>query len=116
MNKFIDMTTFVAVVDAKSISEGAKRLGTTKSVVSQRIQQLEKRLGVQLFDRGRQLQITQAGLMFYQSCVSILADLEYAESELVTTKCNLKGRLRLSAPMAFTECYLAPLLAQFASP
>ena len=45
MNKFAEMTTFVSVVDARSFSEAARRLGTTKSQVSQRIQQLERRLG-----------------------------------------------------------------------
>ena len=38
MNKFAEMTTFVSVVDAHSFSEAARRLGTTKSQVSQRIQ------------------------------------------------------------------------------
>ena len=37
MNKFAEMTTFVSVVDAHSFSEAARRLGTTKSQVSQRI-------------------------------------------------------------------------------
>ncbi len=45
MNKFAEMTTFVSVVDAHSFSEAARRLGTTKSQVSQRIQQLERRSG-----------------------------------------------------------------------
>lgn len=114
MNKFVDMTTFVAVSDAKSISEAAKRLGTTKSVVSQRIHQLEVRLNTQLFERGRPLKITQSGLLFYERCINILAEVELAELEVTTVKCHLTGRLRLSVPMAFTERYLAPLLAKFA--
>ncbi|WP_347018584.1 LysR family transcriptional regulator [Acinetobacter calcoaceticus] len=114
MNKFIDMTTFVTVVDAKSISEAAKRLGTSKSVISQRIKQLETRLNTQLFERGRQLKITQSGLLFYERCVNILADVETAELEVTTMKCHLRGPLRLSVPMAFTEHHLAPILAKFA--
>ncbi|HBO2596036.1 TPA: LysR family transcriptional regulator, partial [Pseudomonas aeruginosa] len=53
MNKFAEMTTFVSVVDARSFSEAARRLGTTKSQVSQRIQQLERRLGRVLLNRTR---------------------------------------------------------------
>lgn len=114
MNKFVDMATFVAVVDAKSISEAAKRLGTTKSVVSQRIHQLEKHLNTQLFERGRHLTITQSGNLFYQRCIQILTDVELAELEASTLKSHLKGRLRLSVPMAFTEYYLASILSKFA--
>ncbi|WP_457550959.1 helix-turn-helix domain-containing protein, partial [Burkholderia thailandensis] len=44
MNKFSDMSTLVAVVESGSFSEAARRLGTTKSIVSHRVQQLEKRL------------------------------------------------------------------------
>ncbi|PTV48024.1 LysR family transcriptional regulator [Acinetobacter oleivorans] len=114
MNKFVDMTTFVAVVDAKSISEAAKRLGIAKSVVSQRIQQLEKRLNTRLFERGRKLIITQSGYSFYERCIHILEEIEIAETEATTNNCHLTGRLRLSVPMAFTERYLASILAKFA--
>jgi len=55
MNKFVDMVTFVSVVDASSFSEAARRLGTTKSIVSTRIRQLERRLGCALLERDRPL-------------------------------------------------------------
>ncbi|RLZ08188.1 LysR family transcriptional regulator [Acinetobacter sp. 2JN-4] len=113
MNKFVDMTTFVTVADVQSISEAAQRLGTTKSVVSKRISLLETRLNTQLFERGRQLKITQSGSIFYERCINILADLELAEIEVMIVKSHVKGRLRLSVPMAFTESYLAPILAKF---
>nr|WP_232433461.1 LysR family transcriptional regulator [Burkholderia ubonensis] len=54
MNKFSDMSTFVAVVESGSFSEAARRLGTAKSIVSQRVQQLEKRLGCTLLNLGPQ--------------------------------------------------------------
>ena len=50
MNKLADMSTFVAVVEAGSLTEAARRVGTTKSVISQRIRQLEARLGTGLVD------------------------------------------------------------------
>nr|WP_232447635.1 LysR family transcriptional regulator [Burkholderia ubonensis] len=54
MNKFSDMSTFVAVVESGSFSEAARSLGTAKSIVSQRVQQLEKRLGCTLLNLGPQ--------------------------------------------------------------
>ena len=53
MNKLADMSTFVAVVEAGSLTQAARRVGTTKSVVSERIRQLESRLGTSLVERAR---------------------------------------------------------------
>lgn len=114
MNKLAEMNCFVVTVDTGSISEAAKRLGTAKSVVSQRIRQLEKRLGVILFDRGRQVSVTEAGKVFYQHCVRILSDLEDAENAILTFTSKLTGNLRLSVPMAFSSRYLTPILSSFA--
>ncbi|VTQ24662.1 LysR family transcriptional regulator [Pseudomonas aeruginosa] len=69
MNKFAEMTTFVSVVDAHSFSEAARRLGTTKSQVSQRIQQLERRLGRVLLNRTRPLSLTDPGRTYYETCL-----------------------------------------------
>lgn len=114
MNKFSDMSTFVAVVEATSFAEAGRRLGTTKSLVSQRMQQLEKRLGCVLLTRGRPLQLTEAGQLFYADSLRILLELERAEASVQDNQANLNGTLRIAAPMAFTPRYLAPLLARFA--
>ncbi|NMM39944.1 LysR family transcriptional regulator [Pseudoalteromonas arctica] len=114
MNKFLEMSTFVAVVDAGGISETANRLGTTKSVVSQRIKQLENRLGISLFDRGYRLYATEVGRDFYVQCVRILADLATVEESMLSEKSTLKGGLRLAAPMAFSTPYLTDILPAFA--
>ena len=114
MNKLADMGTFVAVVEAGSLTEAARRVGTTKSVVSQRIRQLELRLGAGLVERARKLRVTDAGRQFYARCVAILADVAAAEEALLTRESDLGGPLRLAAPLAFGIRYLAPILSQFA--
>ncbi len=53
------MQTYIAIVEAGSITEASKRIGTTKSVISQRMQQLEARLGVSLINRGRVMTLTE---------------------------------------------------------
>ena len=78
MNKFAEMTTFVSVVDAHSFSEAARRLGTTKSQVSQRIQQLERRLGRVLL-KGFLFALTQQEklprtLLFYNGGASVTCE------------------------------------------
>ncbi|VFT31071.1 LysR family transcriptional regulator [Pseudomonas aeruginosa] len=114
MNKFAEMTTFVSVVDAHSFSEAARRLGTTKSQVSQRIQQLERRLGRVLLNRTRPLSLTDPGRTYYEHACRLLQELEQAEASVLDADDDLRGQLRLSAPLAFTPRYLAPLLARFA--
>lgn len=114
MNKFSDLQTFVAVIEATSFSEAARRLGTTKSIVSQRMTQLEKRLGSVLLERTRPLQPTASGRQFYEQARQLLLDLERAEESVRDTQASLRGTLRIAAPMAFTACYLGPLLARFA--
>ena len=113
MNQFQEMATYIAVVEAANISAAARRLGTTKSVVSKRIQQLETRLGVVLFERGKTLGLTDAGHLFYQRAVLILSEVSDAEESVRTLHGQLQGPLRLTAPMAFSIRYLAPLLSAF---
>lgn len=114
MNKLSEMQSFVMVVDTGSISEAARRLGIAKSMVSLRIQQLEKRLGSILLERGRQARLTEAGDVFYRYCVRILADVEDAEDAVQAFQSSLRGVLRLAAPMAFSIRYLTPILSSYA--
>jgi DNA-binding transcriptional LysR family regulator len=114
VNKFADMSTFVAVVEAGSLTEAARRLGTTKSVISQRLRQLELRLGTSLVERTHKLRITDAGRQFYGSCVGILSEVAAAEESMQVRESDLHGVLRLAAPLAFGVRYLAPILSQFA--
>jgi DNA-binding transcriptional LysR family regulator len=111
MNKFLELNTFVGVVDAGGIAEAARRLGVSKSVVSQRIQSFEKRLNACLLERSHRLRITSAGQQLYDRAVYILAELAHAE-EAVQTECS--GRLRIAVPTVFGSRYLSPILNLFA--
>ena len=51
MNKFAELTAFVAVVDYKGFGNAAEKLGIVKSMVSRRVSELERRLAVQLLQR-----------------------------------------------------------------
>lgn len=108
------MHAFVTVADSGSISEAARRLGTAKSIVSKRIQQLEKRLGSVLLERGRQTRMTDSGEIFYRYCIRVLAEVEDAENAVLMSQSSVRGRLRVAVPMAFGQRYLTPMLASFA--
>lgn len=112
MNKFVDMASFVTVVEAGSFSEAARRLGTAKSVVSQRIQQLERHLGVVLIERGRVFRVTQLGRHYHDFCVQVLGDVRDMEESIQSFDGGLHGVLRIAVPVAFVA-HLAPLIAEF---
>ncbi|BEU27997.1 LysR family transcriptional regulator [Paraburkholderia sp. 22B1P] len=114
MNKFVDMVTFVSVVDASSFSEAARRLGTTKSIVSTRIRQLERRLGCALLERDRPLRMTVAGGVFYESASRVLQDVKLAEDSVQETQGSLRGPLRIAVPLTLLTRRIGALLSTFA--
>src|SRR5256886_14933443 len=67
------LAAFCAVVERKSFSQAAERLGVTQPAVSLQIRSLEQRLGRQLLDRsGRRVEPTEAGLRLYASAQRLL--------------------------------------------
>jgi len=68
------LAAFCAVVERKSFSQAAERLGVTQPAVSLQVRSLEKRLGRQLLDRsGRRVEVTEAGLALYRGAQRLLA-------------------------------------------
>src|ERR671936_263939 len=68
------LAVFCAVVERKSFSQAAERLGISQPAVSLQIRSLEQRLGQQLLDRsGRRVEPTEAGLRLYRSAQRLLA-------------------------------------------
>jgi DNA-binding transcriptional LysR family regulator len=114
MDRFEDMQTFVAVVEAGSFTSAADRLDTAKSAVSRRISSLEERLGVQLLRRTtRQLNLTNSGRSFYEHSARILADLEEAESAVAQEHGELRGSLRVALPLSFGLRHMSKPIAEF---
>jgi DNA-binding transcriptional LysR family regulator len=113
-DRFEDMRALVAVVSAGGIAAGAQRLGVAKSAVSRRIRELEDRLGARLFDRTtRRVQLTEAGRGFHDRAVELLAGLTEAEEEASSASGELRGRIRVAAPVSFTVHCLAPAIGRF---
>jgi len=68
------LAAFCVVVERKSFSQAAERLGVTQPAVSLQVRSLEKRLGRQLLDRsGRRVEPTEAGLALYRGAQRLLA-------------------------------------------
>jgi DNA-binding transcriptional LysR family regulator len=88
---------FKDIAQTKRVSEGARRNGISQSAASQLIQQLERRLGVELFDRStRPLALTAAGKVYYETCRDILRRHEAAEAAIAALKEESAGSVRLA--------------------
>src|SRR6266550_2907197 len=68
------LAAFCAVVERKSFSQAAERLGVTQPAVTLQVRSLEKRLGRKLLDRsGRRVEPTEAGIALYRGAQCMLA-------------------------------------------
>ncbi|MBT8441868.1 MAG: LysR family transcriptional regulator [Gammaproteobacteria bacterium] len=114
MNRLLEMETFVQVVDAGGISAAADRMDTAKSAVSRRLAELESRVGASLLNRTtRRLSLTGAGAAFYERCKTILADVAEAEQCVGDAEADLRGTLRVAAPVSFGVAHLGPAINDF---
>ncbi len=113
-DRFEDLRVLVAVVSGGGFAAAAERLGVAKSAVSRRIRDLEDRLGVRLFNRTtRRIQLTEIGRELHDRAVELLAGLDEAEEAASNASGELKGRIRIAAPVSFTTHCLAPAIGQF---
>ncbi|ACP21606.1 putative LysR family transcriptional regulator (plasmid) [Sinorhizobium fredii NGR234] len=114
MIKFDGIAAFVATAEAGSISAASRRLGLAKSVVSERLAELERILGTKLIQRTtRKLSLTENGQTFLPRAQRILREADEAAAELAARSGKLAGPLRLSAPVSFGILHLAPALTKF---
>ena len=116
MDKFLEMKTFAAVVDAGSFVQAADALEMSKPAVSRHVADLEQRLGVRLLHRTtRKLSLTEEGRAFYGRCQTVLADLEVAEAEVTAKSIVINGLIKINVPVSFGLLHLAPLWPDFMS-
>lgn len=109
-----DLETFVEVADAGGVSPAARRLVLSKSIVSRRLFRLEAALGVQLLVRTtRGAALTEAGTTFRDHAARVCAELDTAR-EMISPSGDLRGRLRVAAPLSFGPTHFAPVLAEMA--
>lgn len=110
-----DLLAFSTVVECGGFTEAARRLGTTKSVLSRRVSVLEQRLGAVLLERvARGIRTTEVGAVYYAKCVRILESVD-AASDFVASFHNLiRGRLRVTLGNDVLARRLAPHLHAFA--
>lgn len=97
--------TVATIVELGSMTAAAKALETTQSALSHRLAEAERRLEVQLFDRGsrRELRPTRAGLAVHQAAVRALTELERCEASLIAVPGTITTRVKIA--VGSYDCY-----------
>lgn len=92
-----ELQYFVAVASSLHFGRAADQLGVAQSIVSRRIQQLERRLGVRLLNRGRRsaISLTTAGQTLLDEAATVLKQLERAEQSVLRAARGETGRVEV---------------------
>jgi DNA-binding transcriptional LysR family regulator len=109
------LAAFCAVVERRSFSQAAERLGVTQPAVSLQVRSLEKRLGTPLLDRsGRRVEPTEAGWRLYRGAQRMLSLEDQLLAEVAsTTEGELSGDLVLGASTGPAAIAVPVLLCEF---
>lgn len=107
---------FVTVVEAGSVAEAGRRLGTSAASVSKAIARLEESVGARLLHRSTHaLSLTEDGEALLEPARRVVrAAGNFRDAAAGTARGADKGIVRVSAPVAFVRHMLAPLVADFA--
>lgn len=115
MDRFDEINAFAAVADARSFTQGARRLGVSSAQASKLVARLENRLGARLLNRTtRDVSLTDTGRAYLERARGLLEDFEALEGS-VRDQGGPRGLLKISAPVSFGASQLTPALLDFAA-
>ncbi len=113
LDRVTGMQVFARVATLGSLSAAARALGMSQTMATKHMAALEDRLGVKLLHRTtRRMTLTEAGRNYLDAIERILAELEAADAEASKETAQVRGTLRLSAPVSFGIREIAPLLPE----
>jgi DNA-binding transcriptional LysR family regulator len=107
MDKWAAMRTFRRVVELGSFTAAAQDLKLAGASVSKHVAELERDLGTAMIARTtRRISLTEPGRLFFLSCQRLLDDLTETEHAVKAAGTELRGTLRVNAPMSFGVLHL----------
>lgn len=109
-----DIAAFALVARLRNFRRAARELGVSASSLSQRLRDLEERLGVRLLNRTtRSVAVTEAGEQLLGRIAPAVQDVAAALAETRSRQGRPAGRLRINAPAPAIQLTLAPMIAPF---
>lgn len=114
MKDLNDLYYFAKVVEYGGFTAASDELKITKSLISRRIAELEKRLGVKLLQRTtRQIAMTEVGKTYYQHCKAMMIEAEAADEAIAMLSSEPMGSVKISCPTNLLHINISQLLNQF---
>ena len=112
MDRLTSLRVFQTIGETGSFSAAAERLGLSAAMASKHVHALEQQLGTRLFQRTtRRVSLTEAGQDYARRIALVLAQLEEADAAAMQQSVDIRGRVRLSAPISFGMRVLGGWLA-----
>jgi DNA-binding transcriptional LysR family regulator len=108
------LADFNLVARHGGFGRAARAAERPKATLSRRVAELESSLGLRLFERGgRALKLTQEGQALYQRTAALLSEIDAAATDIALGGGTPHGRLRISAPLLFSQTAMGKLAAGF---
>lgn len=113
LDRVTGMQVFTRVAALGGFSAAARALGMSQTMATKHMTALEDRLGVKLLHRTtRRLTLTEAGRNYLEAAERILSEIEDADAAVAAENMQVRGTLRLNAPVSFGIREIAPLLPE----
>jgi DNA-binding transcriptional LysR family regulator len=112
-DRLTELQIFTRVAALGSLSAAARALGMSQTMATKHIAALEARLGVKLLHRTtRRLTLTEVGRAYLDAIERILGEIDEANATASAETIEVRGTLRLNAPVSFGIRELGPLLPE----
>lgn len=109
------LVDFTLVARHGGVGRAARETGRPKATLSRRVAELESGLNLRLFERGgRALKLTEEGRALFEKTSVLLAELNETTAAIASGGDEPRGRLRVSAPLLFSQAAMGKLASQFA--
>lgn len=109
-----DLSFFVALANAGSLSNAAREQGVSTAAVSRHLGQMETRLGFALLNRTtRRMNLTPEGEIYLDYARKIQRDIDDLSDRLLGATAAPQGLLRVNATLGFGRSHIAPILSEF---
>jgi DNA-binding transcriptional LysR family regulator len=110
----VDLSFFIGLANAGSLSAAAREQGISTAAVSRHLGLMESRLGIPLVNRTtRRMGLTPEGEVYLEYARKIMGEIETLENHLQGTTAAPQGLLRVNATLGFGRSHIAPLISQF---
>ncbi|WP_395322337.1 LysR family transcriptional regulator [Variovorax sp. UC74_104] len=109
------LADFNLVARHGGFGRASRESGRPKATLSRRVADLESGLALRLFERGpRALKLTEEGRALFERTAVLLTELDEAAAAIASGGGAPRGRLRVSAPLLFSQAAMGTLAARFA--